>query len=46
MGLYKMASTVYGIAMLFAAIGIPDAMIKYVPEGRDDRSKTNVSRSL
>jgi len=27
-----MTSTIYGIAMLFAAIGIPAAMIKYVAE--------------
>ena len=27
-GLYRMASTIYGIAMLVAAIGIPAAMIK------------------
>jgi len=30
LGLYRMASTIYGIAMLVAAIGIPAAMIKYV----------------
>ena len=29
LGLYRMASTIYGIAMLIAAIGIPTAMIKY-----------------
>jgi len=28
LGLYRMASTIYGIAMLVAAIGIPGAMIK------------------
>ena len=28
LGLYRMASTIYGIAMLVAAIGIPAAMIK------------------
>jgi len=27
-GLYRMASTIYGIALLVAAIGIPAAMIK------------------
>jgi len=32
LGLYRMASTIYGIAMLVAAIGIPVAMIKYVAE--------------
>jgi len=29
LGLYRIASTIYGIAMLVAAIGIPAAMIKY-----------------
>ena len=28
LGLYRMASTIYGIAMLVAAIGIPAAVIK------------------
>ncbi|MCW7074787.1 MAG: oligosaccharide flippase family protein [Candidatus Methanospirare jalkutatii] len=28
LGLYRMASTIYGIAMLVAALGIPGAMIK------------------
>jgi len=28
LGLYRMASTIYGIAMLVAALGIPAAMIK------------------
>jgi len=28
LGLYRIASTIYGIAMLVAAIGIPAAMIK------------------
>ena len=28
LGLYRMTSTVYGIAMLVAALGIPAAMIK------------------
>ena len=41
LGLYRMASTIYGIAMLIAAIGIPAAMIKYVAEFRDDRTKFN-----
>ena len=36
-----MASTIYGIAMLVAAIGIPAAMIKYVAEFKDDRTKFN-----
>ena len=40
-GLYRMVSTVYGIAMLFAAIGIPAAIIKYVAEYKGDRNKTN-----
>jgi len=41
LGLYRMVSTVYGIAMLFAAIGIPAAIIKYVAEYKGDRNKTN-----
>ena len=32
LGLYRLTSTIYGIAMLIAAIGIPAAMIKYVAE--------------
>ena len=32
LGLYRITSTLYGIAMLVAAIGIPTAMIKYVAE--------------
>ena len=32
LGLFRMTSTIYGIAMLVAAIGIPAAMIKYVAE--------------
>jgi O-antigen/teichoic acid export membrane protein len=36
-----MTSTIYGIAMLVAAIGIPAAMIKYVAEFKDDRTKSN-----
>ena len=41
LGLYRMTSTIYGIAMLFAAIGIPATMIKYVAEFKDDRTKFN-----
>jgi len=41
LGLYQMTSTIYGIALLFAAIGIPAAMIKYVAEFKDDRTKFN-----
>jgi len=40
-GVYRIASTIYGIAMLVAAIGIPAAMIKYVAEFKDDRTKFN-----
>jgi O-antigen/teichoic acid export membrane protein len=32
LGLYRITSTLYGIAMLVAAIGIPATMIKYVAE--------------
>ena len=37
LGLYYMNSTIYGITMLFAGIGIPAAMIKYVAQYRADR---------
>jgi len=36
-----MVSTIQTIAMLFAAVGIPAATIKYVAEYKDDRNKTN-----
>ena len=32
LGLYRMTTTIYGIALLVAAISIPAAMIKYVAE--------------
>ena len=41
LGLYRMTSTIYGIAMLVAAVGIPAAMIKYVAEFNEDRTKFN-----
>ena len=41
LGLYRMTSTIYGIAMLAAAVGIPAAMMKYVAEFKDDRTKIN-----
>ena len=41
LGLYRMTSTIYGIAVLVAAIGIPAAMIKYVAEFKGDRTKIN-----
>ena len=41
LGLYRIVYTIYGIAMLFAAIGIPVAIIKYVAEYKEDRNKTN-----
>lgn len=41
LGLYYMNLTIYGIAMLFAGIGIPAAMIKYVAEYRADRARSN-----
>ncbi|HJH25579.1 MAG TPA: hypothetical protein C5S37_02140 [Methanophagales archaeon] len=41
LGLYRMTSTIYGIALLAAAIGIPATMIKYVAEFKDDRNKFN-----
>jgi len=41
LGLYRMTSTIYGIAMLFAAIGIPGTIIKYVAEFKDKRQNLN-----
>lgn len=41
LGLYRMTSTLYGLAMLIAVIGIPAAMIKYVAEFKEDRNKFN-----
>ena len=41
LGLYRMTYTMYGIAMLVAAIGIPAAVIKYVAEFKEDRTKFN-----
>jgi len=41
LGLYRMASTICGIAMLIVAIDILSAMIKYVAEFKDDRTKFN-----
>jgi hypothetical protein len=42
LGLYYMNSTIYGIALLFAGIGIPGAMIKYLAEFREDRKRSNM----
>ena len=36
-----MTSTIYGIAMLVGAIGIPTAMKKYVAEFKENRTKFN-----
>jgi len=36
-----MASTIYGIVILIVAIDILSAMIKYVAEFKDDRTKFN-----
>jgi O-antigen/teichoic acid export membrane protein len=41
LGLYRMVFTIYGIAMLFTAIGIPAAIIKYVAEFKDDEAKSD-----
>jgi O-antigen/teichoic acid export membrane protein len=41
LGLYRMTSTIYGIGMLVAALGIPAAMIKYVAEYKADKKKLN-----
>ncbi len=36
LGLYRMISTIFGTAMIFATLGIPAAVIKYVSEFGDD----------
>lgn len=41
LGVYRIASTFYMIAMLLCAIGIPPALIKYLAEYSDDKSKIN-----
>ncbi len=41
LGLYRMSSTIYAIALLVAAIGIPSAIIKYVAEYKENRTKLN-----
>ncbi len=41
LGLYSMMSTIYGISMIFAGIGIQSAVTKYVAQYKEDRSKTN-----
>lgn len=41
LGLFYMNSTIYGITMLFAGIGIPAAMIKYVAQNREDLRRYN-----
>ena len=41
LGIYRMASTLYGIVMLFAAVGIPATITKYVAEFKNDRIKFN-----
>jgi stage V sporulation protein B len=39
LGLYRIVSTIYGIAMLISAIGMPAAMVKYVAETKDDNQR-------
>ncbi len=41
LGLYRMTSTVFGISLLFAEIGLPAAMIKFVAELKNDKDKLN-----
>lgn len=41
LGLYYMNSTIYGITLLFAGMGIPAAIIKKVAENKGDRIKSN-----
>lgn len=40
LGLFRMTSTIHGIAMLVAAIGIPAAMIKYVAEFKEEQGES------
>ena len=48
LGLYRMAFTLYGITLLFADLGVPSAIIKYVSELNDDFKEVNriISTSL
>lgn len=39
LGLYRMVNTIFGTIMLFATIGIPAAITKYVAEFRDNDEK-------
>lgn len=41
LGLYRMTLTIYGLTLLFAAIGIPSAIIKYVAEFKDNKDRIN-----
>jgi len=41
LGLYRMTSTLYGITMLVAAMGIPRAIIKYVAEYKENINGLN-----
>jgi len=41
LGLYQMTLTIYGIVLLVAAVGIPAAMVKYVAEFKNDKTKIN-----
>nr|WP_230625002.1 flippase [Methanosarcina mazei] len=39
LGLYRMVSTIFGTFTLFVTIGVPNAIIKYVAEFRDNEEK-------
>ncbi|MBA7597693.1 Stage V sporulation protein B [subsurface metagenome] len=41
LGLYRITLTIYGITMLFASIGIPSAIVKYIAEFKDNKDKLN-----
>lgn len=41
LGLYGLSSTIFTITMLFAAIGIPGAIIKYIAEFKENEEKFN-----
>jgi O-antigen/teichoic acid export membrane protein len=42
LGLYGMILTIQAMALVFASIGFPSAILKYVAEYRNDRHKTNM----
>lgn len=41
LGLYSMTTTIYGMSMILAGIGIQTAVMKYVAQYKEDRNETN-----